>query len=404
MAGLQKRVRTDGPKKRTTWVVRWTPSGGSERSKAFDNLAEARAFKALAEGEEVGAATSAILNQLTGEKRTLGEAWTAYCDVKRSGWAERTPIKYAADYRNHVEAELGSVIVSDATLTPERLGRWLNGRTEVLSPASVNVIMAELNAVLSYAVARRWLTTNPLDHLNAPTIPKSLGHVPTVDEVLAVREALDARLRVFVDLGAFAGMRPGEIRGLTRDRAFGLPDDREVHGRRVRSLVPELLIDRQIIDGPTRFAIPKGRRPRRVEIPDELRDRLARHGRDHGLGAEGTFLYTASGQPMGDSSFHGPWAAAVKAAGVEPFGPMALRHYFATEMLSRGEPLPVISELLGHSSYRVTLDHYAHALPRDRSRVRVSAGRLLDIDERDGGALSLLGRDSDGTEARTGRE
>jgi site-specific recombinase XerD len=45
-------------------------------------------------------------------------------------------------------------------------------------------------------------------------------------------------------------------------------------------------------------------------------------------------------------------------AGVEPFTPHQLRHYFATEMLRGGAKLEVVRRILGHSSIGITADIY----------------------------------------------
>lgn len=47
-------------------------------------------------------------------------------------------------------------------------------------------------------------------------------------------------------------------------------------------------------------------------------------------------------------------------AGIPIFGPHALRHYFATELLMRGVPISYVSQLLGHSSIRTTQEFYVH--------------------------------------------
>lgn len=47
-------------------------------------------------------------------------------------------------------------------------------------------------------------------------------------------------------------------------------------------------------------------------------------------------------------------------AGIEPFGPHAFRHYFATQLYLKGVPLATISRLLGHASIAVTEQVYLH--------------------------------------------
>lgn len=49
-----------------------------------------------------------------------------------------------------------------------------------------------------------------------------------------------------------------------------------------------------------------------------------------------------------------------KKAGLKPFGPHALRHYFATELVKRGVPISYVSRLLGHSSTKFTESLYVH--------------------------------------------
>jgi len=52
-------------------------------------------------------------------------------------------------------------------------------------------------------------------------------------------------------------------------------------------------------------------------------------------------------------------------AGIEPFGPHALRHYFATQLLLKGVPIIKVSKLLGHNSVKTTERIYSHILPDD---------------------------------------
>ena len=47
-------------------------------------------------------------------------------------------------------------------------------------------------------------------------------------------------------------------------------------------------------------------------------------------------------------------------AGVEPFTPHGLRHFYATEMLRSGAKLEVVGRILGHSSIGITADIYRH--------------------------------------------
>jgi integrase/recombinase XerD len=52
-------------------------------------------------------------------------------------------------------------------------------------------------------------------------------------------------------------------------------------------------------------------------------------------------------------------------AGVEPFTPHQLRHFYATESLRRGAKLEVIGRILGHSSIGITADIYRHVMVKE---------------------------------------
>jgi len=55
-------------------------------------------------------------------------------------------------------------------------------------------------------------------------------------------------------------------------------------------------------------------------------------------------------------------------AGISPFTPHQLRHYYATSMLNDGANLRVVSELLGHASPSITANVYWHSIGADQRR------------------------------------
>jgi integrase/recombinase XerC len=56
-------------------------------------------------------------------------------------------------------------------------------------------------------------------------------------------------------------------------------------------------------------------------------------------------------------------------AEIPKFGPHALRHYFATQLLLAGVPILKVSLLMGHSSVKTTQERYSHILPEDLSNI-----------------------------------
>lgn len=70
----------------------------------------------------------------------------------------------------------------------------------------------------------------------------------------------------------------------------------------------------------------------------------------------------------------------MRAVGLESVSLHSLRHSFASELLSKGTPIPVVSERLGHANPNITLSIYSHAIPADsRAAAKVWNDAMSDI-------------------------
>jgi integrase/recombinase XerD len=101
----------------------------------------------------------------------------------------------------------------------------------------------------------------------------------------------------------------------------------------------------------------KGNKARTVPLNDICRDVLERNRVDD------TFAFL---QRWGSRSGHNALCRRLAGrASIEPFGPHALRHYFATRLIREGIPMKVVSLILGHSSIAMTEQIYCHIAPVD---------------------------------------
>ena len=70
----------------------------------------------------------------------------------------------------------------------------------------------------------------------------------------------------------------------------------------------------------------------------------------------------------------------IVAVGLEGVSLHSLRHSFASELLSKGTPIPVVSERLRHANPNITLSTYSHAIPADsRAAVKIWDDALADV-------------------------
>ena len=88
-------------------------------------------------------------------------------------------------------------------------------------------------------------------------------------------------------------------------------------------------------------------------------------------GNETSYVIINSKQnPVLPSNFERSFHAVLNNAGIDgDYGIHALRHTFASMLFAKGVDVKIVSELLGHSTVKITYDIYVHLFEKDVSRV-----------------------------------
>ena len=174
----------------------------------------------------------------------------------------------------------------------------------------------------------------------------------TVDEVIKLAEAIDPRYRALVLVGAFGGLRIGELAGLMVGDFD--PLRRQIHIRRTTSD-----LSGRIVVGP-----PKTSKSRRtVVLPRFVADELSAHLREMGANTPTDLIFPAPerGSLRRTNWTRRFWKPALERAGLElDLGTHSLRHSQVALLIAQGEHPKVIADRLGHSSVRTVLDVYGH--------------------------------------------
>jgi integrase len=189
--------------------------------------------------------------------------------------------------------------------------------------------------------------------------------IPTASDVAAVHEATPGRYRIAVTLAAHAGLRAGEVTGLTRDR--------------VDFLRRQLQIDRQLVSpvaATPRFGPPKSAQSiRTVPLADHVLDEISKHIADYEIHDGGLLVVSDLEAPMARAAFGRMWRQVQADAGVHVRF-HDLRHYCASVLLSAGVPIPQVAAMLGHTP-AVLLKTYAHVIPGDDDRARAAISKAF---------------------------
>jgi integrase len=271
----------------------------------------------------------------------------------------RSPSSRARDdayFRTHIEPVFGAAPL--ASITHVEVREWI-AALSARGPAPATVVKAHqlLAKIMRAAVDAGLLATSPCERQPLPRVERDEQRFLDPTEVAGLADVITSPYRALVLLGAYGGLRSGELFGLRRGRVDVL---------RARVDVAEVLVE---VGGRHHFGPPKTRAGRRsVPLPRFVADELAAHAA--GLGSDALVFPAARGGPVRASLFRRRvWHPAVDAAGLAPLRLHDLRHTAVAMWIAAGASPNEVAARAGHTSTVTVLDRYGHLLPGGEERV-----------------------------------
>lgn len=342
-----------------TYRARWREyPGGPQHTKAFTRKVDAERWLVKAQHDIL----SGVYVAPEAARTTLEGYSVLWLERMTPTWRSKTAELHENNLRRHIVPTLGARSLSSIRRSDvEALCASLP-----LAPSTVGVVHQHLRELLEAAVEDGLLARNPA---NKARLPRADAEKPQPVE-RAVLDAIAAELpdwmKIVVPLGVGAGLRQGEVSGLTVDR--------------LNLLRRTLRVDRQlqcVAGGVGELAPAKTESSNRtVPLPTVLVDALAAHLVDHPQTPEGFVLVQPGRGPVDSNQFGHAWRAACKAAKVPGLRYHRLRHTYASTLLSHGVNVKAVADWLGHASPTITLSTYAHLMPSDDD---VARGVLDDV-------------------------
>jgi integrase len=228
-----------------------------------------------------------------------------------------------------------------------------------LAPATVVKTYQLLGKVMAAAVDAGYLAQTPCRNVPLPKIEQEEMRFLAPSEIVHLAEVIHPRYRALVFVGAYGGLRIGELAGLRR---------RRVDLMRGAVTVAEIVTE---VKGRLFFGPPKTRASRRtVGLPPFVVRELQAH-----LTAQGSpnsHVFTAPiGGPLRIPSFRARfWVPATKAAGLEGLRIHDLRHTAVALWIAAGATPKEVAVRAGHTSVSFTLDRYGHLYPESDTTLR----------------------------------
>lgn len=289
---------------------------------------------------------------------TLPEAVDLFFAERERKLKEPTVSRYRYMVRKYIQPQLGAAPLY--TLTEERVAAFyqrLQGQS--LSPKSARDVGVLLRAILRTATKRGCSCTGVNAEL--PICKKRQVEIFTEPEILRlahyiVNEPDLTGLGVLLTLNS--GLRLGELCALRWS-------DIDLHAGFLRV---EREVQRIYEKGCTRLIVqpPKSESSlRRIPLPTDILSLLAAHRPENA----GSFcLLTSSGDPLEPRTMQNRYRSLLKRAGVPYRNFHALRHTYATRCIEQNVDVKSVSEMLGHSDVRITLQTYVHVSLRHKQQ------------------------------------
>ena len=296
--------------------------------------------------------------------------------------ATTTADSYATIARVYVIPAIGRKRLDQLSPADVR-GMLTRLRDEGLSPNTQRLARSVLRRALGTALADGLVTRNVAALVDGVRLAKGGGRTLTPAQARTLLLAAqsypyEALVTVLVSLG----VRKGEALAVSWAdlNLDGTPPTVTIRRSLKRDARGALYVDE-----------PKTRGSRRtIHLPAPLIDVLRRHRvaqaaqrLEFGAGWGGHWaplelVFTTSiGTPLDPSKVNREVQAITEAAGLGRWTPHELRHSAASILLATGVPLKVVSEMLGHSSIRVTADVYGHLLEPARAEAADAMGAAL---------------------------
>lgn len=313
-------------------------------------------------------------------ERYLTAREPAHTCAGESAIVASTWIGYEAHCRLHIAPFLGRAPIG--TLNTRGVKTWLGDLEKAHgSTAMRGKVLVSLRTILTWAQGEGYIDENPATLAKPPrhrpkeVAPFSLG------EIDAIRDAIRGhRLEALMATALTMGPRLGELTGLwLEDVDFERHTIKVGHtlswatGKAVREDDPKTPKSRRTICLPDTVwrmleAYLAGRATERAKT-------IAR-GRPY---ADTPYLFVGStGEPLrgdGTGGVGSQFKGCLRRAGLPDRNFHQTRHIAASILLSlNGNNIHEVQQILGHSSYKLTLDLYSHLLPE------VQAGRAADVE------------------------
>ena len=303
----------------------------------------------------------------------LFERW--FNDVMRHQIASSTFSNYRTVVRMHILPTLGAKKLTELTVSD--VDKLLSKKTDSgLAPSTVRRIRAVLAQSLDQAIRWELVLRNVATLSRSPKSLRKEGRTLSPEQARHFLETLRGHHNeALYALMLSTGLRRGEALGL-----MWKDFDEEAGVLRIaRQLKRDGtgLVTTDTKTYQSRRAVNLAEPMLKALFEHRECQRAERELRGTSWIETGYIFTTTIGTPIDPRNLYREFQMVCRNAGLGDWHPHELRHSAASLMLAQGVKIQVVSQVLGHSSIRMTADVYGHILDPDRRDAANALGTLL---------------------------
>lgn len=278
---------------------------------------------------------------------TIGEVLTEWLNESKNHLKISSHQKYSAIFANHISRQIGDLPLKN--LTPNIITQFTDGLlSEELSRETVNLVLTVLGKGLTKA-KEKYKAAVPEIHL-LKTAKAQTRVFSESEQRILVRHLLPLG-DVFsfgILLTLYTGLRIGEVCALKWE---DITDD-TIHIRKTMQRLKNAEGVTEVMMLPPKTASSD----RIVPIPAALKEIIGQRRQESGY-----VLTRPNGKFTEPRLLQNKFTKLLAECGVEKVNFHTLRHTFATRCVESGVDIKTLSELLGHSDVKTTLNRYVHS-------------------------------------------
>lgn len=268
---------------------------------------------------------------------------------------------YKSLINTHINPNVGRISLN--SLRPGHIQQLLAEESKVLSSSTLSLMHTIIKQALKHAVKWEYVVRNVCDGVIAPRVEQQKPEAWSWQEAKTfLNHIKDSRYYMMCLLALTTGMRRGEILGLKWEHVD--------FKRNEITIIRQRVITSEGVD----YEKPKTKSSNRIiDISPAVSRQLEKHRKQqqeeflkNGRPEtdQGLVFTNAKCQPYRPTSVTIAFSKLVEKAGVKKITFHGMRHTHATKLIEDGVNIKAVSERLGHSNISITLNTYAHVMPR----------------------------------------